>query len=266
MDIKPTHARVRLADLPHRLHPSHPRRRSDASIERPAAGKPTKGTGPPNHARDSRPPPSMRGFASIAQVAATPPVHPSLLSTPLPSRTAFVGRRHAKGSSSSSSSAGSLTPRPNSTYSVLGSTATSSRLATSGPETSVVPKAEHPSSWTWAFQADLDKSWSPDNFGEAHGAGQQRPCDERNAHTLEAPDIEHLDSTDAKSVCKDAARVDRDQMPPPSAHEDIVNVFPEQAPLPEPSTLREKKRDAKRRGKIAKKSRWPNSKTSAVVV
>src|SRR5699024_8563730 len=59
----------------HRLHPAHKRRTSDASVERLAMANSAKGMGLSHYGRDSRPPPSMRGFASINQVAAPLPMH-----------------------------------------------------------------------------------------------------------------------------------------------------------------------------------------------
>ncbi|XP_044724149.1 uncharacterized protein HRG_02045 [Hirsutella rhossiliensis] len=265
LEIKPTRPRERLADSPHRLHPSRPRRTSDSSIERVAAGKSAKGMVPSNYVRDSRPPPSMRGFASIAQVAAPPPVHSGFLTPPLPSQTALTSRGHAKGSSS----AGSMTPRQNSTSSLPSLTPTSSRVAASAPGTPaplVVPQAEYPLNWASVSHADSDKSWPPSGFGEAYGAAQQRPGDKRMARTMYASEFEPVNSTDIRSSYEDASRLDRGRKPPPLAHEDVVNVFPEQASLPEPATPSGKKKGSKGGGKIVKKSRWSSSKASAVVV
>lgn len=85
----------------HRLHLSRPRRASDASIERLAMANLAKAPGPSGYMRDSRPPPSMRGFASIAQVAAPPAMHLGPLS-PAPT---------SRGCTNGSSTSGTLASR-----------------------------------------------------------------------------------------------------------------------------------------------------------
>ncbi|KAF4513249.1 hypothetical protein G6O67_000547 [Ophiocordyceps sinensis] len=261
LEMKPTRPCARPADAPHRLHPSRPRRTSDASIERLAAGKSVKAMGSSSYVRDSRPPPSLRGFASIAQVAAPPPVSLGFLTPPHPPQspqTAPVGRGR-----SSSAATGNLTPRQNSTCSLPGLTTTSSRPAVSAPG---APASEYPLDWAAVSHADLDKPWSLDGSREAYGAAPQRPRDKRIARAVDTSEFEPVSVTGAGPSYEHPSRADPGRKPPPLAHEDVVNVFPEQASLPEAATSSGKKKGSRGGGKLLKKSRWSGSKASAVVV
>lgn len=81
----------------HRLHPRRQRRLSDASIDKPLSGSPKKKYS--STSRDSRPPPSTRGFSSIPPVPSLP-----MLSRPT---TSLQAHSHSTSESSSSSVAGS---------------------------------------------------------------------------------------------------------------------------------------------------------------
>lgn len=188
LEVRPTRPWIRLADSPHRRHPSRPRTKSETSIERLAAGIPAKGIGRSTQVRDSRPPPSMRGFASIAQVAAARPVQPSL---------------------------GLMS------------------------------------------NADPTKSWPFDGLGAASGPGQPRARDKRSSHIMDAPESDALSATGPRPS---SGGPRHDQSPPLLAHKDVVNVFPEPASPPEPST-------GKRKGDSRTfKSRWSSFRASTVVV
>lgn len=86
----------------HRLHPRRQRRLSDASIDKPLSGLPKKKY--PSTSRDSKPPPSTRGFSSI------PPV-PSIPALPRPASGPRT-HSHTASASSTSSVAGSETSGP----------------------------------------------------------------------------------------------------------------------------------------------------------
>lgn len=88
----------------HQLHPRRQRRLSDASIDKPLSGSPKKKY--PSTSRDSKPPPSTRGFSSI------PPV-PSIPALPRPTNGPRT-HSHSASASSTSSVAGSETSGPES--------------------------------------------------------------------------------------------------------------------------------------------------------
>ncbi|OAQ87870.1 hypothetical protein VFPBJ_01911 [Purpureocillium lilacinum] len=142
----------------HRLHPAHKRRTSDASVERLAMANSAKGMGLSHYGRDSRPPPSMRGEASVA--------------------------------------------------------------------------------------------------------AQTRSKERRPARTARFSELERIDSMGSETMQRRSPA----PIPPPVAHEDIINVFPEPASMPEPvsSSSNKSKRLSKSGGKLLKKSRWYSSKPSAV--
>ncbi|PHH81757.1 hypothetical protein CDD82_7927 [Ophiocordyceps australis] len=105
----------------HRLHPSRPRRTSDSSLERHALANSAKAPA----CRDSRPPPSMRGFASISQMIPPQPLQ-------MPNRHSRAGGLStpvtAISRQSSSASLPDLTPA-------------SSRAAMSAPVTPIMAAA-----------------------------------------------------------------------------------------------------------------------------
>ncbi|SPO05984.1 uncharacterized protein DNG_08673 [Cephalotrichum gorgonifer] len=68
---KDDHSRSRSLTGTHRLYPGRQRRLSDASVEKALSGTP-KQKQPSNPPRDSRPPPSTRGFSSIPPVPSLP--------------------------------------------------------------------------------------------------------------------------------------------------------------------------------------------------
>ncbi|KND88714.1 hypothetical protein TOPH_06626 [Tolypocladium ophioglossoides CBS 100239] len=264
LEMRPSRPTARLGESTHRLHPSHHRRTSDASANS------AKASGPSGYARDSRPPPSMRGFASINQVAAPLP-------TPLPMHLGFlppVAPSHAM-SSTQGYANGSLTPgmqtsRQNSTTSLPGLTPASTRPAASGPATPAIGSAsqsEYSLSWVSASTAELDVQRSTDAAGVAYPVAEARTFKERRtARTTRFSELERIESTGVEPSYQDPGRADRSRAPRPAARDDLVNVFPEPASFPKPaaSSSSKSKKLSKGGGKLLKKNRWSSSKTSAV--
>lgn len=250
---------ARLRESTHRLHPSHHRRTSDASANS------AKAPGPSGYPRDSRPPPSMRGFASINQVAAPLPIHPGSLPPVAPSQAISSSQGHANGSSTP----GMQTSRQSSTSSLPSLTAASTRPAVSAPATPAIASAsqsEYSLNWASVPNAELDVPRS-DAAGMALPAAEARMFKERRtARTTRFSELERIESTGVEPPYQDFGRADPSRAPRPVAHEFLVNVFPEPASLPEPaaSSSSKSKKLAKGGGKLLKKSRWSSSKTSAV--
>ena len=247
----------------HRLHPAHKRRTSDASVERLAMANSAKGMGLSHYGRDSRPPPSMRGFASINQVAAPLPMHLGPLPPAVVAQTQPPNLQvPAAGSSASSTD---QTSRQSSTTSLPGLTPTSSRPALSAPATPAITTATQSEySLNWSLGAESDTTRVAEHASEASVAAQTRSKERRPARAARFSELERIDSMGSETMQRRSPA----PIPPPVAHEDIINVFPEPASMPEPvsSSSNKSKRLSKSGGKLLKKSRWYSSKPSAVAV
>ncbi|KAJ6447108.1 developmental regulator flbA [Purpureocillium lavendulum] len=246
----------------HRLHPAHKRRTSDASVDRLAMANSAKAIGASHYGRDSRPPPSMRGFASINQVAAPVTMHLGALPTSFTQAAPSNLQVPAAGSSASSTN---QTSRQSSTTSLPGLTPTSSRPAFSAPTTPAVTTANQSEYYlNWSQSAEQDIARVAEPIGEAAPAIQARSKDRRPARATRFSELERIDSMGSETMQRAAPA----SIPPPVAHEDIINVFPEPASMPEPvaPSSNKSKRLSKGGGKLLKKSRWYSSKPSAVAV
>ncbi|POR31454.1 Uncharacterized protein TPAR_08337 [Tolypocladium paradoxum] len=259
LEMMPSRPTARLGESTHRLHPSHHRRTSDASATS------AKASGPSGYARDPRPPPSMRGFASINQVAAPLPMHLGPLPPVAPSQAMSSSQGYANGSFIP----GMQTSRQSSTTSLPGLTPASTRPAASAPATPAIASAsqsEYSLSWVSVPNADLDVPRPSDAAGMACPVAEARTFKERRAtRTMRFSELERIESTGVEPPYQDLGRVDRSRTLP-VAREDLVNVFPEPASLPEPaaSSGSNSKKLSKGGGKLLKKNRWSSSKASVV--
>lgn len=278
---KSTTSRTREGNATHRLHPSRARRTSDASVNQYTLSSTPRGNNS-NYTRDSRPPPSMRGFASIPAVAAMPPMNIGVL----PGTIAAHGHIGQVGNNSASPST-SLTPtsRQSSSTSLPGLANMPAKQAVSAPVTpaaSTAYKSEYPLNWLSIPGPDSDSTVptvgnpNPDpsvGAGEVmayHEPPQASYSNRQGRPTSRSQHVEQIEqhTWEAQTFIPDHQRMDRSRMPPPVAHEDLVNVFPEQAgPEAEPKKSGKGKKLSKSGGgKLLKKSRWSSSKAPAVAV
>ncbi|RCI10506.1 hypothetical protein L249_4334 [Ophiocordyceps polyrhachis-furcata BCC 54312] len=226
-------------DIPATLpYPPRSRRNSDASSDhRPHRPASAKRSGPSALPRDPRPPPSMRGFASIARLSQQPPSPPPhFVSSPL------VRRASANASSSSSSSShGSLTPRQDSASSLHGLESPPSIW----PSTPQVMDRDPPRVY---------KPVSP-QFGPQG----------RKAVAVPRHPFSEVDASEPR-----LSRPERAHSLPPLSHADLVNVFPESTglyvPAPSVHSTKGDKHSSKGVGRLVKRSRWLGSNASAVAV
>lgn len=235
------------ADSVHRLHPSSRRRSSETSTERRVAVTPsTRNTGSASTSRDSRPPPSMRGFSHIP-----PYTEPSPITT-----GALPGSLSTYQLSGSSSRRGSAT----SLSSPLGG-----QVSASAPGT---PGAITPSGSEFSFgltpNFSLEGSYSTE---PAIKPGTVSPSvvqnDRRVPKTARISDLERIDSL------PESTRTERSRKGPKEAK--IVNVLPEPVqpsePEPELAPAKGSKKLSKGSGKLVKKShRWSSSKATQITV
>lgn len=284
LEMKPSKAKARVTDSAsaHRLHPSHSRRTSDTSGHQYTLSSASRGH-TSSYTRDSRPPPSMRGFGSIPAVAAMPPMNIGVL----PNTYAAHGHVGQNGNNTSSPS-NSLTPtsRRSSSTSLPGLSDTAPKQAVSAPATTAAPtaiKPEYPLNWLSIPNPEADgpvpsvgaavgPSIRP-NAAMAYNSPPQGGYSDR--HTVKANYHQEMGRVqqhtwEAQASIPDHQRMDRGRAPPPLAHEDLVNVFPEQAGpevTPVASGKSKKLSKGSSGGKLLKKKhRWSSSKAPAVAV
>ncbi|PNY24926.1 Uncharacterized protein TCAP_05135 [Tolypocladium capitatum] len=249
LEMGPSRPTVRLGESTHRLHPSHRRQTSDASASS------SKAPVPSGYARDSRPPASMRGFASINQVAAPLPMHLGPVPPVALSQAMSSGQGHVDGSSAP----GVPTSRQSSTTSLPDLMPASTRPAASAPVTpamAIAAQSEYSLGWMSIPSAELDVPRSADAVAEARAFKERR-----TARTTRFSELERIEST-VEPLYQDFDRADRSRAPRP-VHEELVNVFPEPASFAESSSSKSDKL-SKGGGKLLKKNRWSSSKTWAV--
>lgn len=225
--------------------------------------------------RDSRPPPSMRGFASLPAVANLPPMDLARLPGTLPAHVPSASEH--KTTTSRSGNSGS---RQGSSTSLSGMASVSGQPATTiatPPTEASADVAEQPLSVVIAGNYEVPASPPSDTIS---------PGNEANAPpaTMTMPGHELMTSNKRMSRGQQYAqnyrmsqsdwethkpyhgheRMDRSRVAP-VAHEDLVNVFPEQAS--EVPVVNKGKRLSKGGGKLVKKKhRWSLSKAPAVTV
>ncbi|TWU72725.1 hypothetical protein ED733_000615 [Metarhizium rileyi] len=280
LEIKPSKAsRNQSSDITtaHRLHPSRARRTSDVSASQYTLSSGSRGSNNPNYSRDSRPPPSTRGFASIPATATMPPMSTGILSG------AAASAAHGSNDASSSTSFTSMS-RQNSFGSLPSLSNTSGSQPASAPVTRTVssaPKSEYPINWLTI--PGLESDVPTPSVG---GTGRQSIVAGVAMEHNSTPQASHNDSRnslstdfqravsmrqhiwEAQASIPNHQRMDRNRAPPPVSHEDLVNVFPEQAGSEaRPSKSGKSKRLSKTGGgRLVKKNRWSASEVSAVAV
>ncbi|KAL6881934.1 hypothetical protein HDV57DRAFT_85712 [Trichoderma longibrachiatum] len=218
---------------------------SDSSIERIAMANSAKGA-----ARDSRPPTSMRGFASIAPIVNAPaPVsrtytHPQL---------ELPGSLESPEYSLSSSINASL----NTSATTL--TSTSAPLSTdsnTSPEHNGKYSKERKSAKVTRF-TELERI---ESGAEALAAAPPKAEPEHKAVAL-APA-----AAPTSAAASSPASVSPPTAAPVMRQAIVINVFPEEDSIPEPEPAKKSKRFSKSAGKLSKKSRWASSKAPALTV
>lgn len=213
----------------HRLHPSH-RRTSSETSDRTAVPVSTKPT-----ARDARPPPmSMRGFNYIP-------------TTPTQQQPAAAGQPEL------ASAAHQSTPQHRLSTGYSG-------FAPRAPATPVTapPASRNSSDVNLSSLATRSASLDPSGGPATPSSVGQRSYQSRmKEHTLPVqtpqpqPELEPI-------VSSNYTRHSRSEMPPPLAHDSLVNIFPE--PIPDSYDTKSS------RGKLGKvkKTRWSFAKSSPI--
>ncbi|QPG95016.1 hypothetical protein C2857_007508 [Epichloe festucae Fl1] len=261
----------------HRLHPSHARSKSDASVNQYTLSSTAKSPHT-SHLRDSRPPPSMRGFGSIPAVAVVPPTNVGGISS-------YLAQGHVgSGSSNTSSPSNTLTPpsRQGSATSLSGLSYGPVKQQAVAPVTSHAPTAEkneHGLNWLSLPEPDVDVHVpsvgiaAGPSFGTnramASPRAPQTTYSERPPTEVDRspePDLSQHNAWESQAAGPQQRMMDRSRAPPPVAHEHLVNVFPEMAmPDSQKKPGKGKKLSKGGAGKL-KKNRWSSSKAPAVSV
>ncbi|KAL7788717.1 hypothetical protein V8C37DRAFT_411536 [Trichoderma ceciliae] len=226
-----------------RPRPGH-RRPSDSSIERIAMANSAKGA-----TRDSRPPTSMRGFASIAPIVNAPT--PILRTYTHPQVDLLSAQQRSE-----NSLPGSISTSLNTSATTLTSTSTpqSTDRNPSPEQTAAIsgrPSKERKAAKVTRF-TELERIESG-----AVAMAAANPTNEPQLTMVPTPGAGA--SAGAGSVSA--------PIPSPLVKQSIViNVFPEEDSVPEPEPAKKSKRFSKSGSKLAKKSRWASSKTPALAV
>ncbi|RFU72268.1 hypothetical protein TARUN_9988 [Trichoderma arundinaceum] len=231
-----------------RPRPGH-RRPSDSSIERIAMANSAKGV-----ARDSRPPPSMRGFGSIAPIVNAPaPIlrtytHPQvdLLSSQQRSETSLPASINTSLNTSATTLASTSAP-PQSTD---GNLSLEQNVAGSGK-----PSKERKAAKVARF-TELERI---ESGAEALAAANPAKEPKRSIAPAAAPDGAPVPASTPASAPAPASV-------PAVKQSIVINVFPEEDSVPEPQPTKKSKMFSKSGGKLSKKSRWASSKAPAVTV
>ncbi|KHN97066.1 uncharacterized protein MAM_05175 [Metarhizium album ARSEF 1941] len=246
--------------IPHRLHPGRARRALDVSMNQHNLSSASR-INASSYIRDSRPPPSMRGFGSIPAVAAMQPTSIGILPGNISAH---------RNNSASPSISPTPTSRRSSSASLSGLSAMPARqTASTTPSVASASKTEYP--LNRLSMSGIDSG----SLTSSSGAANNNPprANSINRHTgpinvsQDADDMRQHSGRPQAST-SDHQRFDRGRLPPPLSHEDLVNVFPEQAgleaaPAKNGKTKKLSKTDG---GRLVKKNRWSTSKVSVVAV
>ncbi|OAA60766.1 hypothetical protein ISF_05805 [Cordyceps fumosorosea ARSEF 2679] len=216
----------------HRLHPSH-RRTSSETSDRTAVPVSTKPA-----PRDSRPPPtSMRGFNFIATTVNNH--QPALGSKPAQPELNNGARQNA--------------PQYRASIDYSG-------FAPRAPAAPVVapPASRNSSDVNLGAFSTPSPSLSLSGGQVTPPSGGQRPYQSRMKEHSPSPATRQQQPEMEPIVSNGYARHARSEMPPPLAHENLVNIFPE--PVPESYNAKSG------RGKLnkGKKTRWSFAKSSPI--
>ncbi|KAG6038389.1 hypothetical protein E4U41_004229 [Claviceps citrina] len=266
LEMKPSRPKARpaAAVTTHHLHPSHARRKSDVSVNQYTLSSTIKSSHTSHH-RDSRPPPSMRGFASIPAVAAMLPTNMGANSGYFPPPA------HGSSSSSKSSPPSTVTPpsRQGSATSLCGPSSGPVKQPVSPPVTSYVSAAEkdeHGLNWHSSAEPDADTYVS--SFGAAAGSSFAAHGETTSS---KVPPSQRLGNSRRNTMEPRAAspqqRVGRSRAPSLTQEHQLANVFPEMA-MPDAQEKLEKSRKLSKggAGKYLNKNRWSTSKVPIVSV
>ena len=275
LEMKSAKPVARSVNGTHRLHPRNARRLSDSNVDKHSAlGASAKAF--PSTSRDSRPPPSTRGFASIPAVASLPPMSArDLPGSSAPSASFQQASHNGANTSPDGYFTTSTVPAPNA------STPTSRPAAVTPPGFSVSSAArdEHPITWLSLPGPELNMPTSsqgmPQRPSTREGLEMVQKSSKPPGSCKIASYSSRMSSGDAVPMGSSGARnsyfeypiMNSTQMPELST-QDLANVFPEQAAVDETSfnDAKGKKRLSKPGGKLVKKNRWSSSKVSAVAV
>jgi hypothetical protein len=263
----------------HRLHPGRARRTSDTSANQYTLSSTSRGNS--SYTRDTRPPPSMRGFGSIPAVAGMPPANMRVLPGTLAAQSHGINVSGGNAMSSSNSLAPSS--RRGSSTSLPGLPDMPAKQAASAPVTPAATFAhtsEYPlnSVATPALESDMlaasvatsvGQAIRPDVIATPDGTSHATSSDNyvvQADHHYRDTDRMQQQIWETQNRAHNHRRMDRSRVPPAPAPEDLVNVFPEQAgPEVVPTKSGKTKRLSKAGGgKLLKKSRWSMSKPPAV--
>lgn len=236
------------------------RRPSDSSIERIAMANSAKGAG-----RDSRPPPSMRNFASIAPIVNAPT---PILRTYTHPQVDSLGSEQKYESSLPSSFNASL----NTSATTLTGTATPQSM-----DRNPSPDHKKASSKKSSKERKERKAAKVTRFTEleriesgAEALVAVKPAAEPKAEETPAP-VAPVAVSVAAPVAAPTPAPAPAPVPVPAAvpvakQSIVINVFPEEDSIPEPEPTKKSKRFSKSGAKLGKKSRWASSKAPAVTV
>lgn len=243
--------------IPHRLHPSS-RRPSDASIDKLVNSVKTSS---PTTPRDTRPPPSMRGFSALPQLAQVQ----YMQSDKATENSSSPASPALRGCSSSQSTPQLLSSRRTSSGSLPSLTPTSTRFSSSTPATPtrtvMVKNAEFtiltPSPRSPSLNFDFQLGQGLSMTAKAISDEKRTP---RSTHYDHDPFIDS--SVEELDFGLDSTR--QNTSLPPLTPEYVVNVFPEPSSPPESaSKVRRRNFSLSKGGSKLLKKRWSSSKTSA---
>ncbi|KAG6124800.1 hypothetical protein E4U38_008215 [Claviceps purpurea] len=279
LEIKLSKPERRSADAiaTHRLHPSHARRKSDASVHQYASSSTSKHPHSSTH-RDSRPPPSMRGFASIPAVAAIQSNNLGGSSTHLPPH-GYSGRA----SSIKSSRSDTLLPstRQSSATSLSGlsnGTTKQSASTQATAHTPMVEKKEHSIHWISLPEPNTDvrvpsvgTAPAPSHAHTEATAPAWVPQPTRSVMpNTKVRRLQQLDRRPNNVESQTASlqqHMDRRRPISLARADQLANVFPEMA-IPETQEKPGKQRRLSKvgAGNFLRKNRWSTSKVPALLV
>ncbi|KAG5951237.1 hypothetical protein E4U53_003518 [Claviceps sorghi] len=278
LEMRPARPKPQYADTvaTHRLHPSHARRSSDASVHQYTWSSTVKPPQTSAH-RDSRPPPSMRGFASIPAVAATLPTNMGGGSSYFPPQV------HTRPSSSNKSSpSDTLSPptRQSSAASLPGLSYGPTKQP--GPfQTRTGEKRDHELKCVALSDSDADAHVSSvgvapgpssTNTGATASTWDVSPThSETTSANVRRPQQQRPDRSRQNNVENQAVspqqRMNRSHASSVARDHRLANVFPE---MVVPDSLEKPGKNKKLlkggAGNVSRKNRWSTSKVPALLV
>lgn len=218
-------------------------------------------------ARDSRPPPSMRNFGSIAPIVHAPA--PILRITSHPQGADFLNPQHRQRSETSFPS--SLNTSLNTSAATLISTSAlpsidgspspeqqelkEQKLASSGK----LSKEQKAARMTRLTERERTESVTKNMVTVKHA---EKPAEEPQPQ----PALEPAPTLSPVSAPAPAPAPARESSPKVKKQSIVINVFPEADSIPELEPTKKSSRFSKGGNKMAKKSRWAKSKARPIAV